>query len=57
MVHSDIVLVEKLEDAIIKALSKSPKRRYKTVTRFVRGFTRMLEFMETTPDPLEESES
>jgi serine/threonine-protein kinase len=57
MVHSDIVLVEKLEDAVIKALSKSPKRRYKTVTRFVRGFTRMLEFMETTPDPLEESES
>ena len=56
MIHTDIVLVEKLEDALIKALSKMPKHRYKSVTRFVRAFTRMLEFMETTPDPLESEE-
>lgn len=48
-VHYDMVLVEKLENVLLRALSKNPTDRFITVTRFVREFTRVLEYMESAP--------
>jgi eukaryotic-like serine/threonine-protein kinase len=47
MIHHDPVLVEKLEAVLLRALAKHPQERYPTVSRFVREFTRVLEYMES----------
>ena len=56
-VHTDTVLVEKLEDVLLKALSKKPRKRYKSVSRFIRDFTRVIEYMESAQDALTSEET
>jgi len=49
-IHSDVFLIEKLEDVLLRALAKKPAQRFKYVTRFMREFTRIIEYMESAPD-------
>ncbi|MFP4321948.1 MAG: serine/threonine protein kinase [Anaerolineales bacterium] len=50
-VHHDAVLVEKLEDILLRALSKTPDERYPSIGRFFQDFTRHIRYMETSPKP------
>lgn len=48
--HPEAFLVDKLEDVLLRALSKDPTRRYSTTLRFVQQFTRVVEYMLSSPD-------
>jgi serine/threonine-protein kinase len=50
MVHQDGVLVDKLEDVLLRALTKDPEERFRNTWGFMRRFNRMIEFMTTSPD-------
>ncbi len=51
LVHHDSALVDKLEDILLRALSKEAADRYPSIGRFFQDFTRHVRHMETSPKP------
>jgi|GEM_PF-6108719 len=49
--HHNANLVSRLEQVLLTALAKSRADRYSYVSRFVREFTRIVEYLEAAPPP------